>query len=287
MLNLWHVAAFLAVAETGSFHEASRRLGVAQPTVSLHVRSLEEALGATLIVRGRARSIPSTDGRRFLPHARSLMAVADRARRTIAGRHVGIGASSNIGIYLLQPHLKRIAELEGGRVRFELGIGPNPDIVAKLETGEIDIAVLEWWDDRPGFVARRWRRERLVIIVSPDHAWAGRAGVTVEELATQPLLGGEPGTGTGTLLRRALGDAAELLRVDRALGSTEAVKHAVRAGLGVSLVAESSVAEEVRHGTLAAVSLDGVTLEKDLQVVLPAALPDGSAPARIAGLLLA
>jgi DNA-binding transcriptional LysR family regulator len=225
----------------------------------------------------------------LLPSARSLIATAARAMEGIAGHPVMLGASSNAGIYMLQPYLKRISDREDGRgVRIDLVIDTNPAILGKLEAGEIDLAVTEWWDGRPGFVSRLWRRETLVVIVAPDHPWAARGEISVGELVATPLLGGERGTGTGTLLRRALGDdAAARLRVERNLGSTEAVKRAVRAGLGISLVAEASVIDELRSGHLRAVGVASVDLTKEFYVVTPLGLPAESRSAKVAEWLCA
>lgn len=286
MLNLRHVDAFVAVVETGGFHEASRRLGIAQPTVSQQVRKLEEELGAALVERSRARCVPTVKGALFLPQARRLLFIARRARDRLSGRRVAIGASSNIGTYLLQPHLRRLRECWPG-MEVELRIGSNPETVERLETGEVDLAFMEWWDGRPGFEALPWRRERLLVVVAPDHPWAGRDEVAPEELCRHPLLGGERGTGTGTMLRRALGEVASTLRAEGGFGSTEAVKRAVRAGLGISIVLEGAVVDEIGSGSLRGLRIAGADLAKELVVVLPQGLPAGSAPCEAARRILA
>ena len=79
----------------------------------------------------------------------------------MAATRLAIGASSNIGIYLLQPFVARFASEYGARTAVDLRVSTNPEIAACLSSGEIDIAVMEWWDNRPGFSARAWRREEL------------------------------------------------------------------------------------------------------------------------------
>ncbi|MGQ9366066.1 LysR family transcriptional regulator [Azospirillum sp. A39] len=286
MLNLSHVAAFVAVVETGNFHVASQRLGVSQPTVSQHLQKLEEDLGAALVLRTRGGCSATPKGRLFLPYARALLATEARARATLEGRSLTIGAGSNIGIYLLPAELRRLRALSGEAPDLEMRIGANPDVAEWLENGELDLALTEWWDGRPGFEARPWRRERLVLIMAPDHPWAGRGRVALDELFGVPLLGGERGTGTGTLLRRTFGATAGMLGSGPSLGSTEAVKRAVRAGLGVSLVMESTVCDEVRSGTLAAAPVEGAELAKELWLVLPANLPPTAPAVRLAERLL-
>jgi DNA-binding transcriptional LysR family regulator len=87
----------------------------------------------------------------------------------------------------------------------ETWIGPNPDVADRLRCGRADVAIMEWWDDRPGFEKYLWRWEPLVVIVSPSHPWASRQTIGINDLLREPLLGGEGGTGTGQLLKTALG----------------------------------------------------------------------------------
>jgi DNA-binding transcriptional LysR family regulator len=171
MLNLQHVHAFVAVIDAGSFREASRRLSLAQPTLSQWVRKLEAELDCPLILRNHQRCHPTRQGQMFLPYARSLMHVAGQVKQRLSGKQVVIGAASNIGIYIMPQKLKHLSLDANNDVRIDLVIGSNPDMVEKLESGEIDLAALEWWDNRPGFEAVTWLNEQLVIIVSPSTSW--------------------------------------------------------------------------------------------------------------------
>lgn len=276
MLNLVHVNAFLTVLDGGSFHEAARRLDIGQPTVSQHVKQLEDSLGHTLIERRRSGCVATRRGEIFAHYARRLIATAETAKARLQGTRLALGASGNIGIYLLPRYLRGIRETEPELGEVDLTIASNPEIADRLTAGELDLAAMEWWDDRPGFTALAWRREELVVIVPPDHPWAALEALTVEALKSVPLLGGERGSGTGTLLRRRLRKLADGITIGNTLGSTEAVKQAVKAGLGVSLVSASAVTEDVARGSLVALRLEGLELAKELQVVVPASLPESS-----------
>lgn len=265
MIDLDCVASFLAVASSGSFRAAAPRVGLSQPAVTQQVKKLEKTLGATLIERGGAGSILTPEGRAFLPYAESLLRTSERALARFRRRGIVVGASSNIGVYLLPSFLK--AGCDRLDFQVDLVVGDNPTIASKLEDLAIDLALMEWWDDRPGFTAQSWKQEKLVVIVPPGHPWAGLESVPPAMLAGQPMLGGEAGTGTGKILRQCLGEHADDIRVGMQLGSTEAVKRAVRAGLGVSVVMASAVAEEHRAGTLHAIPLAAVPLKKDTYLV--------------------
>lgn len=284
MLNLTYVNTFVSVIETGSFREAARRLACAQPTVTQHIKKLEAALQAPLVARSHAVCTPTAHGERFLPFARSLLQVADRARSAVAGRRLTIGASTNIGTYLLPKLLKAFADDVAG-ITVEPRIAGNPAVAEMLQVGEIDMALMEWPPQLTGFDSVVWRHEPMVVIVPSDHPWAGRRSVSRARLLATPLLGGEPGTGTATLLRQAFGQAAADLKIQLTLGSTEAVKQAVIAGLGVSLTLAGAVHDDVENGRLAALPIAGPRLTKPLHLVMPTDTPATSPVAAFADFL--
>src|SRR5690606_26553511 len=127
----------------------------------------------------------------------------------------------------------------------EVDIHPNPEVVRRLEDAEIDLALTEWRPASAGLVTRRWGEQALVAIAAPDHPWARQRVVTPEALADTPLLAGEPGSGTGRLLREYLAGLGRTPPIAAQLGSTEAVKQAVAHGLGVSLVLEGCIRADV------------------------------------------
>jgi DNA-binding transcriptional LysR family regulator len=262
-VNLEHVESYLAVLRTGSFHAAAHDRGLSQASVSHHVRALEEQQGAVLVVRDRAgcRPVPGTDA--FARYARQLVDLAQRAHQVLARPGLTVGASSNIGTYLVHPSFSSFPHADSAK----LVVGSNGHVADELSSGGVDVALMEWWDGRPSFTARPWRHEELVVIVGRDHRWSTRRTVNVADLAQEAILGGEPQTGTGTLLRERLGDVADELRISMNLGSTEAVKRAVRHGLGISLVLAGAVRDEIAAGTLHALTIRGTKLRKTLWAI--------------------
>lgn len=263
-LSLEQLNTLLALVECGSFSAAGNRMGLAQSTVSQHLKRLEQALDMPLIIRGQRGCRPTPAAQSLLTYVKSMLRLEDRILQTVRGRAPRLGASSNIGVYLL-PAILRAFQDKGGQTP-NLVIGSNPEIVARLESAEVDAALLEWWDEREGFHWKQWRTEPCVVIVAPDHPLARTKSISRAELSGMALIGGEEGTGTGHLLRRSFGDN-RLPSVSMRLGSTEAVKRAVEAGLGMSLVLACAVEKEVAEGRLCAISLDDQPLAKSLCLV--------------------
>ncbi|MDX2201250.1 MAG: LysR substrate-binding domain-containing protein [Hyphomicrobiaceae bacterium] len=274
MLNLAHVRSFLVVVDTRGIRAAAKTLELSPSTVVEHVKQLEEHLAAPLLLRENRAVKPTQYGMRFLPYARALVGTALRARELIHEPVLRVAAASNIGVYLLQPPITAFRRRIG--IEVEMWIGPNPEVAERLERGEADVAAMEWWDNRAGFAATTWKLEPLVVIVSPDHRWARLETIPPKELLNETLLGGETGSGTGRVLKEQLGEVADRLRIRSGFGSTEAVKRAVQAGAGASIVMRSSVADEVDNGRLVARLIEGAPLVKDLKLVLPDQLPSDS-----------
>jgi DNA-binding transcriptional LysR family regulator len=228
MLNLVHAKTFLAVLSERGFRAAARDLKLSPSTVVEHIKQLEEDLAAPLLLRRRGIVEPTYQGAAFAPLARAMLDTAERSRTVIAQAPLRIAASSNVGTYLLQSMLASFQATDPCSV--DLWIGPNPGVADRLTSGTVDVALMEWWSDRPGFCGHTWRKEPLVVIVASDHPWAARDAIEPGELAGQPLLGGEAGTGTITLLRKELGQLTDGMTAIGGFGNTEAVKRAVRAG---------------------------------------------------------
>jgi len=277
LLNLVWVNTFLTLAQVCNFQKAASQLGIAQPTVTQHIQKLEEKLGVTLFERTRYGCKATQPALIFLPYARSLIRINNQALVNLNKHQLRVGASSNIGIYLLPSIMRRYIE-EGSPAGFDLTIESNPSIARKLDDGEIDVALMEWWDDRQGFDSFCWKEEPVVLIVHPSHPFASRASVTRKEVGQLELLGGEPGTGTGRLLQQFFANNGSMPKVVRSLGSTEAVKQNVKAGMGMSLVMWSSVQEEVAFGSLSAIPMAEPALMKPVFLVIREGQPEHSLP---------
>ena len=279
-LDLREVRAFVAVVDAGSFHAAARRLSLSQPTVSLQVQRMETQLGAPLLVRERSGCRPTPAGATLLPHARRLLDAGERARHALERDRITVGASTNIGVYHL-PDILAGWDDAAAVARIDLRVAPHAELLDALDAGGVDLALTEWWDDRGGYEALAWHREPLVAIVPPAHPPARAGSVTLERLFAEPLIGGERGTGTATLLRERFGARIAMPPVQHAFGSTEGVKRAVSAGLGVSLVLASSCRDEVARGALRALRLRDGPVAKTFHAVALAGAPRAGLAAEV------
>ena len=266
MLNLHHLEVFHAVAETGSVSRGADRLGVSQPAVSKQLRQLERSLGATLLDRHPRGVTPTAAGRVLADHAArifSLAAAAGAAVADVAGLRAGrlaVGAGPTAGVYLLppaivafrqaHPDVRLTAETEG------------PDVLRqRLLDGRIDLAVTEAPVAAGAeLTATVLLHDVLVPIAAAGSPLAGRRSVRPDEFCRHPFVARQTVTGAPSLAERTL--AARGLTVTPVLtvDSTEAIKAAVAAGVGVALVSRLAVSAEVAAGQLVRVNVRGLAV---------------------------
>lgn len=132
MLNPVWLKSLVAIVQTGSFQSAARALGLAQPTVSQHLQKLEEQVGVTLVQRSRSGCQPTTRALAFMPHATALLDMHARALEALHGNRERVGASTNIGTYLLQPFVRNYLTTANERGEVDLRIAANPDVADQL-----------------------------------------------------------------------------------------------------------------------------------------------------------
>jgi len=287
MINLSFVRTFVCLADTGGFSAAARTLGLSQPTVSQHLRKLEDALGAQLVDRGSSGCTLTVRGRSLLPYAKTLLQSAERFTQAAETQTLTIGCSGNIAAYFISPALKTFMDEVRPALRWSIHTDSNPALVDALRTGSIDVAAMEWPAEEDGIQTHAWRQEDLVVIAPPGHPLAGKRQIEFGDLVKLDLIGGESGSGTASALRQAFGVKANRLRIAHHLHSTEAVKSAVRAGLGCSVVLRRAVADDIAAGRLAELAIRDTKITKTFHLSAGSDIPASAPAARLIGFMKA
>src|SRR5262245_18570245 len=249
---------FAKVVETRSFSRAAEALRLTQSTVSEHVRLLEEEIGTRLFDRLGRETVPTRAGALLDGYARRLLALrtdALQALQQFLGQISGVltvGASTIPGEYVLPPLIGRFRE-KFPQVTTALQIADTQGIVEAVLEGRVELGVVGAQPDQRVLQAVELMADELVVVVPPTHPWFGRRLVTAEDLAREPLIVREYGSGSRQALEDALAEAGLSLaglRVIAEMGSTSAIKQAVKAGVGVSIMSRRAVDEECRNGHL-------------------------------------
>jgi len=272
--SLYFMRTFHAVATERSFTEAGHRLNLSQPAVSAQIRALERHYGARLFEVRHRRVHLTAEGEALLPYAErvlDLLREADDAVAATQGLRRGrltLGASATIGNYLLPPLLARFAAAHPA-LRVEVQVGTTAEVVARVVADELPFGLVEAPVAQPDLEARPFAEDEMVLIAPPDHPWTRHGAVSPDDLRGRPLLRREPGSGTQTLVDHALERAGVAMPAAMLLGSTEALKEAVLAGLGVAWVPRLAAARELAAGDLVGVRVAGLELSRTLYVVAP------------------
>jgi DNA-binding transcriptional LysR family regulator len=272
-MNLEILRTFVEVVDRGSQSAAARHLGISQPAVSKQLQRLEAELDACLLARDRRGAHALTPvGQKVLAFARETLARADQLAQDLADLKaevqgvVRVAASTIPGEYLLP------ALLAGFRnayplVEPRLTIAGTSDVVAKLVSGEADVGFVGATIDHPRLTLEPFEVDEVVVAVPADHPFAGRTTLSMAELAEQPLILRESGSGTRLSVEAALARQGLSLPSEATaliLGSTAAVIQAVEQGLGIGFVSSRSVVQRVAAGRLACLRVEGLNLRRPL-----------------------
>jgi aminoethylphosphonate catabolism LysR family transcriptional regulator len=258
-MNFTQLRAFHAVASEGGFTRGARRIGISQPAVTVQVRALEQRYGIELFRRLGQRIELTEFGRELWQRTRRAFAELDDLEEllTSAGElRVGrleIGADGPFSVMDLVAGF--IGRYPG--VRVAVRIGNAARVLADLREARTDLAVLNLIEPDAALYSEALYEDRIVAFATRQHPLARRRRIALAELAAVPLILREPGSATRALLLQALTRAGLAPNVLLELGSREAVREAVRAGLGVGTVFAK---ELVRDPHLRSIELEGTGL---------------------------
>ncbi|MBN2643975.1 MAG: LysR family transcriptional regulator [Desulfuromonadaceae bacterium] len=274
-MDIRRLEVFCKVVDLGSFTRAAEASLLSQPSVSEHIRMLEEQFGEKLIDRLGRKAQPTHAGRILYQYARRIIQLKNEAEQAIcqyqgnlAGK-LAVGASTIPGAYLLPSLLERFKQSHRN-AELMLKISGTSQVVEEVLKGTLELGLIGtlWKDQRVECEALF--SDELVLTVPADHRWAHRSAVKPAELMDEPFILREPGSGTRIEMSRGLKDAGvdvAHFQVVAEVGSNEAVRQGVRAGIGIAILSSLSVAEDVERGTLAAVALEGVSLPRSFYLV--------------------
>lgn len=286
-LENFRLVVFRAVAEELSFRKAADQLYLTQPAVSLQIKALEEELGVQLFDRTGHSIVLTPAGRVLLGYAcqsGDLLLAAEQEIAALHGVHAGnlaLGASTTIAQYVLPGLLSGFRRLHP-RVHPTLVSGNTEKIVEAVEKHTVALGLIEGPAQNRHVKTEPFLRDELVPIVAASHPWAKRDAVTTAELAAAPLLMRERGSGTRRIVEMALerqGIRRSALKIAMELDSTETIKSAVEAGLGIGFVSRCALAKDLRLGRgFQVLQVEGLRVCRDFLVAQPA----GPAPQGLA-----
>ena len=275
-MDLHQIEIFCTLIRLRSFSRTAEALYLTQPTVSGHIKNLETELCIRLLDRLGKRVVPTEAGDILYRHGRKLLEERDRAKQEIeklSGRVSGvlkIGGSTIPGAYIL-PSLIGAFKKKHPSISIQLIIEDTAKVTEAVEAGELCIGVVGAKVSDPRIETHAFLKDELVIAVPAGHSWAGKKMVRLEALKTEPFILRERGSGTLRIMQERLekaGLSLAGLEVVAVMGSSDAVRQAVKAGLGISILSIRALQDDIQAGRLSAVRIKGVKIERSFSVIL-------------------
>ncbi len=273
-----HLAVVRVVADAGSFTKAARALHISQPAVTATIQRLEGALGVALFERHARGVVPTDAGRKLAAHARRMDALLDEAVADVTERReqlapLVIGASTTIASGLMPRLISQFRESEGA-VSVRLVVGNTTRILSDVRERRIPLGLAEGPSRAPGLHLKRFLDDTLLPVVAAN----GPERPRLESGLDLPVLWREVGSGTRTVVERALKKVGRRPEQrDLELGSTAAIRKAALLRLGIAFLSRWSIDEDLSHGRLRAVAVDGLAIRRRFSWVMPSAQLSGTA----------
>ncbi|MDU0201481.1 MULTISPECIES: selenium metabolism-associated LysR family transcriptional regulator [Paenibacillus] len=274
-LNFHQLHIFYTVAEKGSFSHAAGALHMTQPAVTMQVQSLEDYFGVKLFHRSTKKIELSEAGRALMPFAKNsieLIRETDVAMskftKMIEGR-LQLGASLTMGEYIL-PRLLGPFSKDYPNISVSMKVMNTTQILDEVLGHQLNFGLVEAPIHHPDVLTEAILSDELKLIVPADHPLADMEVVTLEEVLKYPFVLREQGSGTRRVMEEEFARCnmdCSTMKIVMELGSTGAIKSAVEAGLGISILSQSSVKHEVTLGLFKVKTIENIRFERSFYAI--------------------
>jgi DNA-binding transcriptional LysR family regulator len=275
MVDLLRIETFLHAAQYLNFSEAARVLHLSQPTVSHHIKTLEQELGVTLFER-QGTAIKLTDaGRLLLPWAKrmlkdsfELQEMMESLKKGLAGDLI-IACSTTAGKYVL-PQLAARFSIRHPNIRTQLLRCTPTSVIPNLLERDANLGVVSYEIPGKDIELQEFFQDSIVFIVPQNHRFAARDSINPEELLGESIIMRESTSGTRKVVLSELAKSdisLEDLSVFMEIGNAEAIVHTVAAGYGISFVSKLAAACVLDRGNVVAVPIEGLSLVRTIYMV--------------------
>ncbi len=269
-MDLWQLHIFCKVVELESFSKAGEAVHLSQPTVSSHIKDLEDHFATQLIDRMSRRVAPTKAGELLYDYAHRLLSLRNKAESAMAefaGKirgHLSIGGSTIPAGYIL-PRVIGYFSNTYPDVRVSLAVGDTSEILDKTMSGRIELSLVGAVSKEKSLHQTELISDDMVLVIPDQHKWRRRRRIKIQELTKEPFIIREEGSGTLKSIEQALNQknlSVSDLNIVAVLGSTEAVRQAIISKAGVSILSTIAVAEACRYGKLKALKIEGLQLNR-------------------------
>ncbi len=268
-MTLRHIKIFVSVFQNGGITKAAQELRIAQPSVSLAVKELEDFYGTKLFDRIGRKICPTQNGKRLYDYALKICGLFDEANRSVknpdALGEIRIGASITTGTKLLPDIINRYKKIRP-EITVKAIIGNSDEIERKVLANEIDLGFTEKQPLSPEIIAEPFGADRLCAVAAPDHPLTSAPSVTPGELAEEPFLTREKGSAVREITDAYFAVAGLSISPVVESTGTQALLNAAEKGIGISILPYMLAGERIKNGTLREIPLSPV-INRSLNII--------------------
>lgn len=269
-MTIRHLKIFLAVFETGSTTAASKKLLIAQPSVSVAISELETHYGVRLFERYAKRLCVTEEGMFLYQYARHVVDLFDEMEENIHDRSMvkklRVGASVTIGNYMFPQYVKQFMNTHP-EIELSAFIENTSTIEKMILENRIDVGLVEGKIHSPYIISQPYMDDQLVMICSPQHPYAKYKAVIPEVLAAEKYILREKGSAVRDVFEGLMQTKNIPIELAWESTSTQAIINAVSENLGVSVLPYIFVKSSLERGEIAVVNVDGLSLRAEFSII--------------------
>jgi len=270
-VTLRQLSVFEAVARNLSYTKASQELHLSQPAVSMQVRQLEDEVGLSLFEK-LGKQISLTDaGRELYHYSRSInrsiqeMAEVLESLKGVSRGRLLVAVASTVNY--LAPRLLAVFHQRYPGIGLKLDVTNREQLLRLLEANAVDMVLMGQPPSAADLESEVFMDNPLVVVAPPEHSLVGERGIALERLTTEVFVMREPGSGTRQAMERFFAEHKISIRHGMQMTRNEAIKQAVRAGLGLSVVSMHTIELELATGKLAVLDVADFPIQRQWHLV--------------------
>ncbi len=275
-MDLWQLKVYVSVVENKSFSKASNAINLSQPTVSSHIKELEDQFDCRLLDRLGKITEPTKAGIILYDYAKKLLALRDQAESDLydfLGNTKGsicIGGSTIPSGYII-PKLIGPFSKQFPDISIELQAGDTMQIAQKIITGKIEIGIVGAKIDDPKIYQEKLVTDEMKLIVPSNHKWANKQSIGCSKLFNEAFIAREKGSGTWQSILKSMEGAGfdpKKLRTHVTMGNSVSVIQSILNNVGISILSTIAVQDDLDKGRLKALSVEGLDLNRFFYLTL-------------------
>ena len=275
-INLQQMEVLITLVAEGSFSRAAKKMLLTQPALTKNIKNMEDILGVVVVNRSNAGISLTPEGKIIYEYAQRIIKLRDEAKTKImklsenTGGNIYVSASTIPATYILPPALSEFRK-KHSNIRIYIKTADSEEAMNMVLDKEVEIGCIGKKPTNKKLIAEPLWKDRLILAVPKGHCFCKNRSIKLSELLNEPFVIREKGSATRELFESCLKESKSIslagLNICGELGNSEAIKEAILAGLGVSVISIHAIKRELAAGLLFEVPITGLKMERNFYLI--------------------